>query len=265
LELQHWQRLLFGPLNSFASGSTKFNGHEFPDLGYDFNALEPYIDAQTMELHYTKHHQGYYNNFMKAAKDSKLAETPMEEIFKSISKESETVRNNGGGYYNHTLFWENMTPSNSKFLVICVKQLKKILDRLMLLRKNFQLLQKPVLAVAGVGWQSITVENLFVTSTPNQDNPLMDVASEKGIPLLGLDVWEHAYYLKYQNRRAEYVDNFWNLVDWNVVNNRLKAGKCTQISWNIGAGSLLLNVYLKGYEPAYRFYRSRKSCHKSCC
>jgi superoxide dismutase, Fe-Mn family len=213
---------VFGPLSSYASGSAKFNGHEFPDLGYDFNALEPYIDAQTMELHYTKHHQGYYNNFMKAAKDSKLAETPMEEIFKSISKESETVRNNGGGYYNHSLFWENMTPSQQQIPGDLRKAIEKDFGSVDKFKEEFSTASKTRFG-SGWGWLAVGSNGkLFVTSTPNQDNPLMDVADKKGTPLLGLDVWEHAYYLKYQNRRAEYVDNFWNLVDWNVVNNRLK-------------------------------------------
>jgi superoxide dismutase, Fe-Mn family len=213
---------LFGQLTSFASSTSVFNGHEFPDLGYDFNALEPYIDAQTMELHYTKHHQGYYNNFMKAAKDSKLAETPLKEIFKSISKESETVRNNGGGYYNHNLFWENMTPDQQDIPGDLRKAVEKDFGTFDAFKEKFSEASKTRF---GSGWGWLAINNsgkLFVTSTPNQDNPLMDVASEKGIPLLGLDVWEHAYYLKYQNRRAEYVDNFWNIVNWEVVNKRLK-------------------------------------------
>ncbi|MFW6351890.1 MAG: superoxide dismutase [Bacteroidota bacterium] len=213
---------VFTTFSSFASGSSAFKGHKFPELGYDFNALEPYIDAQTMELHYTKHHQAYYNNFMKAAKDSKLAETPMEEIFKSISKESETVRNNGGGYYNHSLFWENMTPSQQQIppqLRIAIEKDFESVDKF---KEEFSTASKTRF---GSGWGWLAVDDngrLFVTSTPNQDNPLMDVADERGTPLLGLDVWEHAYYLKYQNKRAEYVDNFWNLIDWDVVNKRLQ-------------------------------------------
>ncbi len=213
---------VFGPLTSFASANTNFEGHKFPDLGYDFNALEPYIDAQTMELHYTKHHQGYYNNFMSAVKNSKLAETPLEKIFESISRESETVRNNGGGYYNHTLFWENMTPSQQKIPGNLTKAIEKDFGSVDSFKEKFSEASK---SRFGSGWGWLAMNNsgkLFVTSTPNQDNPLMDVAKERGVPLLGLDVWEHAYYLKYQNRRAEYVDNFWNIVNWNVVNDRLK-------------------------------------------
>ncbi|MFW5830772.1 MAG: superoxide dismutase [Prolixibacteraceae bacterium] len=213
---------VLGPLGSFASGTSKFNGHKFPDLGYDFNALEPYIDAQTMELHYTKHHRGYYNNFMSAAKDTRLADTPIEEIFKSVSRESETVRNNGGGYYNHALFWENMTPSQQNIPGSLRTAIENDFGSVDAFKEEFSTASKTRF---GSGWGWLAVDNngkLFVTSTPNQDNPLMDVADDRGTPLLGLDVWEHAYYLKYQNRRAEYVDNFWNLVNWEVVNKRLQ-------------------------------------------
>ena len=213
---------IFNPLAAFALGEQKFNGHKFPDLPYDFNALEPYIDAQTMELHYTKHHQGYYNNFMSAVKDSRLADTPLEKIFESISKQSQTIRNNGGGFYNHNLFWENMTPSQQDIPNDLLKAIEKEFGSVDSFKTKFSDASK---SRFGSGWGWLAVNNngkLFVTSTPNQDNPLMDVAEERGTPLLGLDVWEHAYYLKYQNRRAEYVDNFWNIVNWEVVNDRLK-------------------------------------------
>ncbi len=210
-----------GAMASCASDSKPFDGHKFPDLGYDFNALEPYIDAQTMELHYTRHHQGYYNNFMKAGEDTELLETPIEKILESISRQSDVVRNNGGGFYNHNLFWENMTPSQVDIPV----ELRQIIERdfgsFQAFRDKFDTAAKTVFG-SGWAWLAAGKEGkLFVSSTPNQDNPLMDVSPERGVPLLGLDVWEHAYYLKYQNRRAEYVDNFWNLVDWNVVKKRL--------------------------------------------
>jgi superoxide dismutase, Fe-Mn family len=209
-----------GTLASCASETKSFDGHRFPDLGYDFNALEPYIDAQTMELHYTKHHQGYFNNFMKAADGTPLLETPMEEILAGISKQSETVRNNGGGFYNHALFWENMSPSPVEIPDVLKLGIEKDFGSVDTFREKFGAAAKTQF---GSGWAWLAVGSdgkLFVTSTANQDNPLMDVVSEKGIPILGLDVWEHAYYLKYQNRRAEYVDNFWNLVNWEVVKNR---------------------------------------------
>lgn len=216
---------MLNPLTSLASEVARFDGHKFPDLGYDFNALEPYIDAQTMELHYTKHHQGYYNNFMAAAKDTELAETPMEKIFENISTESATVRNNGGGYYNHTLFWENMTPDQKDIPADLQKAIEKDFGSLESFKKEFSDASKTRFG-SGWGWLALNDDGkLFVTSTPNQDNPLMDVADDRGTPLLGLDVWEHAYYLKYQNKRAEYVDNFWNIVNWEVVNERLKKAK----------------------------------------
>ena len=214
--------LVFGTLTSFVPNKQNFKGHEFPKLEYDFNALEPYIDAQTMELHYTKHHQGYYNNFLKAVDGTKLEETPLENIFSSISKESETIRNNGGGYYNHNLFWENMTPSKQQIPGNLQKAIEKDFGSVDAFKEEFSTAAK---SRFGSGWAWLAVDEkgkLFVTSTPNQDNPLMDLADERGTPLLGLDVWEHAYYLKYQNRRAEYVDNFWNIVNWDVVNKRLQ-------------------------------------------
>jgi len=210
-----------GTIASCASETKKFEGHRFPDLGYDFNALEPHIDAQTMELHYTKHHQGYFNNFMKAADGTPLLETPMEQILVGISRQSETVRNSGGGFYNHALFWENMSPSPVEMPDALKQSIEKDFGSLDAFREKFGTAAKTRF---GSGWAWLAVGNngkLFVSSTANQDNPLMDVVPEKGIPILGLDVWEHAYYLKYQNRRAEYVDNFWNLVNWDVVKNRL--------------------------------------------
>lgn len=216
------------PLTSFASEVKKFKGHEFPELGYDFDALEPYIDAQTMELHYTKHHRGYYNNFMSAVKGTQLEEMPLENIFERISSESATVRNNGGGFYNHKLFWENMTPKQKAIPRALQNALEKDFGSLDAFKEEFS---KASATRFGSGWGWLALDNrgkLFVTSTPNQDNPLMDVAEERGIPLLGLDVWEHAYYLKYQNKRAEYVANFWNLVNWEVVNDRLKRSKAVK-------------------------------------
>jgi Fe-Mn family superoxide dismutase len=214
-----------GTLSSCASETKTFEGHKFPELPYDFNALEPYIDAQTMELHYTKHHQGYFNNFMKAADGTELLETPLEEIFATVSQQSDAVRNNGGGLYNHTLFWENMTPSQAEIPA----ELKQVIDNdfgsVDAFKEEFGTAAKTRF---GSGWAWLAVGSdgkLFVTSTPNQDNPLMDVADKKGTPILGLDVWEHAYYLHYQNRRAEYVDNFWNIVNWEVVKNRFDLAK----------------------------------------
>ncbi|MBN1338962.1 MAG: superoxide dismutase [Bacteroidales bacterium] len=209
-----------GAVASCASGAPVFEGHKFPELGYGFDALEPYIDALTMELHYTKHHQGYYNNFMKASDGTALLDTPMEQIFEGISKQSAAIRNNGGGFYNHTLFWENMSPAQVEMPAALKEAIENDFGSVDVLKEKFGQAAKTLF---GSGWAWLAVgqdKKLFVTATSNQDNPLMDVVPERGIPLLGLDVWEHAYYLKYQNRRAEYVDNFWNLIHWDVVKNR---------------------------------------------
>lgn len=212
-------------LNSCASETNSFDGHKFPELGYDFNALEPYIDAQTMELHYTKHHQGYFNKFMDAADGNELLETPMKKIFETISRQSESVRNNGGGFYNHTLFWEVMTPSPVGVPEDLNQAIETDFGSFESFKEQFGTAAKTRF---GSGWAWLAVGRdgkLFVTSTPNQDNPLMDVADENGTPILGIDVWEHAYYLKYQNKRADYVDNFWNLVNWEAVKNKYDLAK----------------------------------------
>jgi len=216
---------LINPLTSLASESNSFEGHKFPELGYAYNALEPYIDAQTMELHYSKHHKGYYNNFMAAAEGTEMLKTPMEEIFANISKHSATIRNNGGGFYNHSLFWENMTPTKNEIPAKLKSAIEKDLGSVDAFKESFG---KAAKTQFGSGWAWLSVDKkgkLFVSSTANQDNPLMDTEKEKGTPLLCLDVWEHAYYLKYQNKRADYVDNFWNIVNWDVVSKRYSAAK----------------------------------------
>jgi Fe-Mn family superoxide dismutase len=192
----------------------------FPELPYAYNALEPTIDARTMEIHYTKHHKAYHTNFLAAIKDTPAAEMDLKTMFAGISKFPPAVRNNGGGYYNHMLFWENMTPNKTAPSVV----LSGLID------KSFGSMDKFKVAFAdagkkqfGSGWSWLVVGadgNLFVTGSPNQDNPLMDVMEKRGTPLLCLDVWEHAYYLQYQNRRPEYVDNFWKVVNWDTVNKR---------------------------------------------
>lgn len=199
-----------------------FEGHLFADLPYAYDALEPYIDAQTMELHYSKHHRGYYNNFLKAIDGSDLGKVRLENIFKHVSTLSDAIRNNGGGYYNHTLFWANMagnatTTNPSAELMAAIERDFGSLDAF---KEKFSTAAKTRF---GSGWAWLSVgadKKLFVSSTANQDNPLMDVVEERGTPLLGLDVWEHAYYLKYQNKRADYVDNFWNVINWEEVNKR---------------------------------------------
>ncbi|WP_010665328.1 superoxide dismutase [Marinilabilia salmonicolor] len=203
-----------------ASAAATIDGHKFPELGYAYDALEPYIDAQTMELHYDKHHRGYYGKFMKAIEGTEMETTAMHQIFANVSGHSESVRNNGGGYYNHRLFWENMSPDGGEPSARLLNSLVKDFGSMDEFKKEFSNAAKTQF---GSGWAWLYMDankKLKVSSTPNQDNPLMDVVSEKGIPLLALDVWEHAYYLKYQNMRGTYVDNFWNVVDWKTVSKR---------------------------------------------
>lgn len=211
---------------SAQSGTEQKSCHQFPELAYAFDALEPYIDAQTMEIHYTKHHRGYFNNFVTAATEAGLMQTPLVKILEDISQYSVTLRNNGGGVYNHTLFWENMSPVKKEIPSRLKAAIEKDFGSVEAFKTEFESAAKSRFG-SGWAWLSVGEEGkLFVSSTPNQDNPLMDVAEKRGTPLLGLDVWEHAYYLKYQNKRPDYVANFWNVINWEVVENRLvKAGK----------------------------------------
>jgi len=210
------------PAFSGAGNNEKALVHLFPELGYAYNALEPYVDAQTMELHYSKHFRGYYDKFIEAAKPLGLLETPIGEIFADITKYPEVIRNNGGGYYNHVLFFENMTPNKNEVPDVLKNAIEKEFGSWSAFVTAFETAAK---SRFGSGWAWLCLGSggkLFVTSTPNQDNPLMGDAGKQGKPLLALDVWEHAYYLKYQNRRAEYVTSFWNVVNWHVVLERYK-------------------------------------------
>lgn len=191
---------------------------ELPKLGYEYNALEPFVDAQTMEIHHSKHHAAYVTNLNNAIKDTPADLLSIEAILKDISKYPIAVRNNGGGHYNHSLFWTLIAPGGSNKpsaeLEAAINKAFGSFD------KFKELFGQAALTRFGSGWAwLIKKENgdLAVVSTPNQDNTLMDVAETKGAPILGLDVWEHAYYLKYQNRRADYITSFWNLVNWDVV------------------------------------------------
>ncbi len=194
---------------------------EFPELPYAYDALEPYIDAQTMELHYTKHHKGYFDKFMAAIDGTSIAEAPLLDIFSSMSKESAGVRNNGGGFYNHDLFWTIMSPNGGS------APSGKLADAISSVFGSFEEFKSKFSDAAatrfGSGWAWLSINaqgGLDISSTANQDNPLMDLAEVKGTPILGLDVWEHAYYLKYQNRRPEYIQAFWNVVSWEAVTER---------------------------------------------
>ncbi len=195
---------------------------ELAKLGYDYTALEPAIDARTMEIHHTKHHAGYTNNLNAAVAGTELESKSIEDILSGVSKLSVAVRNNGGGYYNHNLYWEVMSPggSNQPEGVL----LDAINDSFGSV-KNFQeAFVKAAVTRFGSGWAWLVLQDkkLAVSSTPNQDNPLMDIAEVKGTPILGIDVWEHAYYLNYQNRRPDYVNAFWNLINWDEVARRFK-------------------------------------------
>ena len=212
----------FVGVTSRAFASDSFEGHKFPELGFKYDALEPYIDAQTMQLHYEKHFRGYYDKFMAAAKNTDAINLPMPEIFASINKYGAAIRNDGGGYYNHSLFWENLTPKQGAIPAALNKALEDNFGSVDNFKNSFGSTAKTVF---GSGWAWLAADSngkLFITSTPNQDSTLMEFISKKGTPLLGLDVWEHAYYLHYQNRRAEYVDNFWHVVNWDTVNSRLQ-------------------------------------------
>ncbi|WP_321996529.1 superoxide dismutase [Draconibacterium orientale] len=211
---------LLSSLIACGNETQNFEGHTFPELAYAYDALEPYIDAETMELHYSKHHKGYFTKFMAAAEGTDLLNTPMENIFAGISKQPEGVRNNGGGYYNHALFWENMTPQQGEIPADLKAAIEKDFGSIDAFKTEFATAAKTRF---GSGWAWLLVDEngaLKVSSTPNQDNPLMDVTEVKGTPLLALDVWEHAYYLNYQNKRGDYINNFWNVVNWDVVNHR---------------------------------------------
>jgi Fe-Mn family superoxide dismutase len=197
---------------------------ELPKLDYSYNALEPNIDAQTMEIHHSKHHAAYITNLNNALNGTSEAALPIEQILKDVSKFTMPVRNNGGGFYNHNLFWKIMSPNGGG---LPTGDLADALNKYFGSFDKFkEQLSNAAATRFGSGWAWLLVKEngeLAVSSTPNQDNPLMDVAEIKGKPILGLDVWEHAYYLKYQNRRADYIGAFWNVINWDEVSKRLKS------------------------------------------
>lgn len=195
---------------------------ELPKLGYDYTALEPHIDARTMEIHHSKHHAGYTNNLNAAIAGTDLEGKTIEEILSNVSAYSVAVRNNGGGYYNHNLYWEVIAPGGAPAPE--GELLDAINDSFEGLEKFHEAFAQAAITRFGSGWAWLVLQDnkLVVSSTPNQDNPLMDVAEVKGKPILGIDVWEHAYYLNYQNRRPDYVKAFWNLINWDEVARRFK-------------------------------------------
>ncbi|MDD3701108.1 MAG: superoxide dismutase [Bacteroidales bacterium] len=200
--------------------------HEFNALPYAYDALEKSIDKETMEIHYDRHHRAYFNNFMKAIEKTDLVYLTFEELFSRISQLPVAVRNNGGGHYNHQMFWSVLSPDGGGEPGGQVAEaINKSFDSF----DNFkQAFEDAGATRFGSGWAWLSMNaqgELFVSSTPNQDNPLMDVVEERGTPILGLDVWEHAYYLRYQNKRASYMQAFWDIVNWKEVERRFEKAK----------------------------------------
>lgn len=198
---------------------------ELPSLPYASDALEPHIDKQTMEIHHGKHHKGYTDKLNAAIEGSDMANKSIEEILKNVQGNT-AVRNNGGGYYNHNLFWSIMGPNaGGKPSGALAEAINKKFGSFDKFKEEFA---NAAATRFGSGWAWLIVTgngDLAVTSTANQDNPLMDVAEQKGTPVLGLDVWEHAYYLKYQNQRPGYIDAWWNVVNWDAVSKRYEQAK----------------------------------------
>ena len=197
---------------------------ELSALPYATNALEPHIDARTMEIHHTKHHQAYVTNLNNAIAGTPADNLSIEEICKNISNYPVAVRNNCGGHFNHTLFWNIMAPNSGG---LPTGELASAIDKQF---GNFEEFKKQFANAGatrfGSGWAWLAVKadkSLCVCSTPNQDNPIMDIAECKGTPILGMDVWEHAYYLHYQNRRPDYINAFWNVINWDEVSRRMEA------------------------------------------
>lgn len=193
---------------------------QLPDLPYSFDALEPHIDARTMEIHHDKHHAGYTNNLNNAIAGSELEGKTIEQILANVSKHSTAVRNNGGGYYNHNLFWEVMSPNGGQINGPIADAINRDFGSYENFKKQFS---DAAATRFGSGWAWLVKDSsgkLAIGSTPNQDNPLMDLSDFKGTPVLGLDVWEHAYYLNYQNRRPDYISAFFNVINWDEVNKR---------------------------------------------
>lgn len=196
-------------------GETQFS---LPALPYDFKALEPHIDAMTMEIHYLRHHKAYVDNLNKACADNKIKAGSIEELLSTVSKYPMAVRNNGGGHYNHSLFWKLMKTNGGGLPTGAVAEaINTTFGSFDAMKAKFSEAAK---SRFGSGWAWLVVRDgkLEIGSTPNQDNPLMDISEFKGKPILALDVWEHAYYLKYQNKRVDYITAWFNTINWDMVN-----------------------------------------------
>jgi Fe-Mn family superoxide dismutase len=197
---------------------------ELPQLPYAYDALEPHFDAQTMEIHHTKHHQAYVTNLNNAIQGTEMESQSIEDILQNIAAAPAAVRNNGGGHWNHSLFWQILTPNGGGEPTGAIGE--AITQSFGSYDKFKEEFTKAATTRFGSGWAWLCKQSdgsLQICSTPNQDNPLMPDAGCKGTPVLGLDVWEHSYYLKYQNKRPDYIAAFYNLINWDEVNNRLQA------------------------------------------
>jgi len=226
--------MLLSPMISCGSKEESGDGHEgenqateftLPELGYAFDSLAPNIDKETMEIHHGKHHAGYVRKLNAALEGSAFAGMSLEEIFAKVGEEDTAIRNNGGGHYNHSLFWSIMSPSGGG---LPKGDLGDALNGTFGSFDAFkEAFSNEAKGVFGSGWAWLCMgedKKLFITGTPNQDNPLMGNLVEKiGTPLLGIDVWEHAYYLNYQNMRGDYIVNFFNVINWEAVAERFKA------------------------------------------
>lgn len=199
---------------------------ELAPLPYANNALEPHFDALTMEIHHDRHHNAYVTNLNAAVAGSPSEGKSLEELFSHISSLGPAIRNNGGGHYNHDLFWNILSPNGGGAPVgTLAKAIDAKFGSFDAFKEEFK---KAGITRFGSGWAWLVAQkdgSIAVSSTPNQDNPLMDVADVKGFPVIGLDVWEHAYYLKFQNKRPDYVDAFWNVIDWNAAEKRYLAAQ----------------------------------------
>ena len=193
---------------------------QLPNLEYDYNALEPHFDARTMEIHHSKHHAGYTNNLNNAISNTEFASKSIEEILKTPNLPT-AIRNNGGGYYNHCLFWEILSPKLIRLSDEFISIIEDHFGSFEAMKEEFE---KAAATRFGSGWAWLCSNKgtLSICSTPNQDNPIM-TSGCGGIPILGIDVWEHAYYLNYQNRRPEYIKAFWNIVNWDIVETKYQA------------------------------------------
>jgi superoxide dismutase len=215
--------LLIALVSCFLNFAQTYN---LPNLNYKYDEYEPFVDAKTMEIHHSKHHQAYVNNLNKAITGTNLEKSTLIELLMTASFRSEAIRNNAGGHYNHSLFWEILTPKDKQTKAISSELESAIISQFGHLDTLKAKLNLAASTRFGSGWAWLVVtpqKKLIVSNTANQDNPIMDLVKERGIPILGIDVWEHAYYLKYQNKRGDYLGAIWNLIDWGVVSEKYNA------------------------------------------